>query len=659
MFEQGRLASTIYDDHYFGASDAIDESRYLYVLGNQLPERFAECSAFGVGELGFGTGLNFLLTWQTWRANAPPGARLNYLAVEKDPIAGDVLIELFAQWPELAPLGQQLVEQYPLMVPGSHQLQFDAGSVVLTLLWGDAKQQLAGSEGFLDCWFLDGFSPRINPDLWDQQTLIEVARLTQLGGSFSTFSVAGAVRRQLTEVGFDWQKVAGFGNKAQMLTGTLQERFPQVAKSPWYRWPSGSSLASKQQTVAVIGGGIAGCSTAYALARKGYQVTLYEQISALATQASGNPAGIVSPFMSADHSVASQFSIAAFEFALLNIKQLTDPDSQGYPDWFHPWGQLRLATDDRSRDRYQRLLASGWFPDQLVVGLDSQQATDQASVTVECEGLLVPMAGAVEPKIWCQALIASAGVSVTVELKQPVDSIHRDSDGWQLGASGGGVISSADIVVIANAGDAQRLLPDIDLAITQVRGQVALVPASTGSAPLSRILSFGRYLLPAIAGQHLIGASFSVEQVNRPTSSQLSQTEHLALVSEVNSQFPEMFDSCTDFPVNGRVSWRAATADRLPLVGPVSAAGVCEARYEALHHGRPADHYPAADNLKNLYLNVGHGSRGLVSAPLSAELIAAHIAGEVAPLQSHLVHALHPDRFRIRALMRRPSSLNK
>ncbi|MBL4623020.1 MAG: bifunctional tRNA (5-methylaminomethyl-2-thiouridine)(34)-methyltransferase MnmD/FAD-dependent 5-carboxymethylaminomethyl-2-thiouridine(34) oxidoreductase MnmC [Immundisolibacteraceae bacterium] len=653
-FAQGRLQSTVYDDHYFGANNAIEESRHLYVLGNHLPERFADCRRFGIGELGFGTDLNFLLSWQAWREHAPITARLNYLAVEKHPIDLKSLSELYLGWPELAALSQQLIDQYPLMLPGSHRLCFDDGRVVLTLLWGDAKQQLADSDAQLDCWFLDGFSPRSNPELWDQKTLSQVARLTRVGGSFSTFSVAGAVRRQLAEVGFDRSKVAGFGSKAQMLVGELKIKPGTEHKSPWYRWPPPRSASAGGLNVAIVGGGIAGCCTAYALTRRGYQVTLIEQGQGLAVQASGNPAGILSPFISADHSLASQFSVAAFEWALATIKQLKTAQTGIYPDWFHQCGQLRLATDGRSQQRHQRIIESGWFPDQLVVNVDGATASREAEVDISDDALLLPLAGFVEPLKWCQALVATAGPNLRVEFCQRVETVRQQGGGWQLLDHNNEVLFDAHTLVLANANDAQRLLPHIDLSITPVSGQVALLPVSSGSESVSKIVSFDRYLLPALDGYHLVGASFGRENVGQHDQLALNPAEHDDLFRQVDNQFPGMFERANSDQLEGRVSLRSSTPDHLPLVGPLSTAGGLELRYQELHHGRADQHYPVALNLPGLYLNVGHGSRGLVSAPLSAELIASHLSGDVAPLSRDLIDALHPDRFRIRKLMKRP-----
>ena len=591
------------------------------------------------------------MTWQAWQEHAPATARLNYLAVEKHPIDIESLSELYVGWPELGSLSQQMIEQYPLMLPGSHRLCFEDGRVVLTLLWGDAKQQLADNDAQLDCWFLDGFSPRINPQLWDQQTLSNVARLTRVGGSFSTFSVAGAVRRELTAAGFDWSKVAGFGNKAQMLVGQLKAKPDPQQKSPWYRWQPPSAAAGNR-TVVIVGGGIAGCSSAYALSRRGFQVTLIEQGQNLAMQASGNPAGVISPFISADHSLTSQFSVAAFEWVLANLRGLNRSQPGVYPDWFHQSGQLRLATDSRTQQRHQRIIESGWFPDQLVVDVDADKASEEAGVNVSCNGLLLPLAGYVEPSKWCQALVEAAGPNLTVKFGQRVETVSQQEGLWQLFDANGGQLIEANTLVLANANDAQRLLPTVELATTPVSGQVALLPVSSGSEPVSKIVSFGRYLLPALNGCHLVGASFGRDDGSEQGELTVSPAEHGDLLIRVDNQFPGLFDRPNQQQLKGRVSWRSSTPDHLPLVGPLSAAGVVEQRYQQLHHGRPNHRYPLASTIPNLYLNIGHGSRGLVSAPLSAELIAAHLAGDVAPLPAGLISALHPDRFRIRKLMR-------
>lgn len=587
-----------------------------------------------------------MLTWQLWREHAAANHCLEYIAFEKHPIDPGSLVDIHRLWPAMANQSQQLIDAYPLALPGCHRLHFEEGRVNLTLVWGDAAEQIAllgvQGEGHIDAWYLDGFSPRINPQLWSGELMQRVAGLTRPGGTFSTFSVAGVVRRAVQSAGFSWQKKSGFGQKGEMLVGTLNQPVTRVNRGSWFSWPAPAGKGR----IAVVGGGIAGTATAYALARKQFEVTLIEQTDRLASAASGNPGGVISPFITADHSPPGRFSAAAFEYVRNNIRHLHPTGSRSdWPDWFHPVGELRLAVDEHTRQRQRRILESGWFDDQLVSGVNHQQASALAGICIDHPGIYIAAAGWVEPVAWCNALAAEFGTGVNSRFSSRVACIEWVNNGWRLYGNNNELLCEAEHLVLANAEDALRLLPQVNLPVQAMRGQIGIVPTSDQSRSLGTVLGFGHYLLPAHDGLHSMGATYddSDEETVDPS-------QHRQMVRQVESVLPGLLqDSAASVPL-GRVAWRATTPDRMPLVGPVSATGVCESLYRDLHLGRRVGGFPIAQPLPNLYLNIGHGSRGLVTAALSGELIASHLAGQIAPIDSQLVQALHPDRFRIRKL---------
>ena len=509
----------------------------------------------------------------------------------------------------------------------------------LTLVWGDAQEQLSSLDGQVDAWYLDGFSPRANPAIWSDEVIHQVGRLTREQGTFSTFSVAGAVRRAVEKAGFNWEKRPGFGEKGEMLVGVLKQPAIDENRAPWFKWPA----AQAGRRVAIIGGGIAGMATAYAAINKQFDVVLVERHQQLAPAASGNPGGIITPFLAADHSLASQFSIAAFAVALNNIRLLSGVDTSA-GGWFHSVGELRLATDERDHLRQQRLVESGWFPPSLVESVDAEKASMLSGIAVQYPGLFVATAGWVEPVAWIQALLAAAETGLTTLLSTRVETIRRINGSWQLFDDGGSLITEADHLVLANAQDATALLPEVELPITALRGQIAQVPSTTRSQSLSTVLGFGHYLLPVHDGRHLMGASY--DDSDQPD---LDPVLHQQMVAQVGAALPGLFEETHLIPA-GRVAWRATTPDRLPMVGPVSSGTVFSESYKEAHLGQRAGAFPAAEPLPDLYLNIGHGSRGLVSAMLCGELIACHIAGQLRPVTRPLSHALHPDRFLLRKL---------
>jgi len=205
--------STRFDDPYFSLEDGLAESRHVFLTGNGLPERFRP--GFHVAELGFGTGLNALAAWAAWREAGVPGD-LRFTSFEAFPLAPEDMRRALATWPEIAALAAMLPEGWR---PGSGALRLPR--LRLTVIAGDARATVPDWEGRVDAWFLDGFGPAKNPELWEPELMQAVARHTAPGGTFATYSAAGPVRRALAAAGFAVERVQGYGRKRHMTWGIL------------------------------------------------------------------------------------------------------------------------------------------------------------------------------------------------------------------------------------------------------------------------------------------------------------------------------------------------------------------------------------------------------------------------------------------------------
>ncbi len=208
--------SVRFDDPYFAREDGRGETQAVFIAGNGLPGRWQGTSHFTVAELGFGTGLNFLETLVTWRAAPADDGRLTFVSFERYPLSLDDLARALSPWPDLYRLAEPLLAHWP---PASNYLGVEFGSVTLDLRIGDANQTVPGWQGLADAWYLDGFSPAKNPDLWSAELLGHVFRHTHPGGTFSTYTSAGWARRNLIGAGFITSKVPGFGRKRDRLSG--------------------------------------------------------------------------------------------------------------------------------------------------------------------------------------------------------------------------------------------------------------------------------------------------------------------------------------------------------------------------------------------------------------------------------------------------------
>ena len=210
-----------FNDIYFSNSGGVEEVNYVFLKGNGLPECWLDKKGqFLIGETGFGTGLNFFVTWKLWRENSLPGCDLVYHSVERYPLTIEQIARSISQWPELNPFLEQFKDQYISLGDTSKFISLDDGNVSLKILIGDATNTLSSVKFAADTWFLDGFAPSCNPDMWTPELFHEIARLSKTGTRLATFTAASAVRKGLTEVGFDMKKNVGFGGKREMLTGT-------------------------------------------------------------------------------------------------------------------------------------------------------------------------------------------------------------------------------------------------------------------------------------------------------------------------------------------------------------------------------------------------------------------------------------------------------
>lgn len=206
--------STQFDDPYYSLNGGLDETRHVFLAGNNLPARFG--GDFQIGELGFGTGLNLLTTWEAWHAAGQPG-RLTFTSFEAFPMAATDMARALAAFDALAPLTDILLAKWH---PGAGPTEL-APRLTLNVIIGDARATLHEWAGQADAWYLDGFSPAKNPALWDPALIAAVGAHTRPKGTAATYSAAGHVRQSLSDAGFDVTRTPGFGRKRHMTRARL------------------------------------------------------------------------------------------------------------------------------------------------------------------------------------------------------------------------------------------------------------------------------------------------------------------------------------------------------------------------------------------------------------------------------------------------------
>jgi tRNA 5-methylaminomethyl-2-thiouridine biosynthesis bifunctional protein len=605
-WRDGRPFCSLYADVYFSSASGIEEAHHVFLQGNRLAERFAALSpdgTFTIGETGFGTGLNLLCAWALWDRVAPPGARLHYVSTELHPLSRTELAQCLALWPALQRYARALCAQWGPLAPGWHRMRLGKGRVLLTLLVGDARQTLPALRGAVNAWFLDGFSPARNPQMWEPSLLQAVARHSMPGTTLATYTCVGEVRRALGTVGFRVEKAAGYGPKREMLRGAL----PGL---------QAAGVAIVREAV-VIGGGLAGTSAAASLANRGWKVTLLEGDTALATQASGNAQGVLYARLSAQGTTLSDLVLAGYQHSLRVLGEYLVCDAN---EWSN-CPVLQLAVDEREAERQASLLSQR-FPDELLYGVNGQQASERAGLQLSHGGLVFPGGGWVHPPALCRALASVPDVEVCTSRR--AERLARKGPVWQV-LDNERCVASAPVVLIAAAEHSARFAQTAHLPLRTNRGQVTLLPATAASARLSAVVCANRYATPARAGWHSVGATLT-----REASRATRAADNADNLCRLRRLLPALFEALGGTQLDpaqlrGRAALRCTSPDHLPLVGPIEG--------------------PGRAPLPGLYVSTAHGSRGLITAPLAGEILAAYLENEPAPLADALMRAADPRRY--------------
>ena len=665
--DAGEPRSDHFDDLYFSTDNGFAESHYVFVSHNGLPERWQAHPRrqFVIAETGFGSGLNFLascIEFLRFRAESPesPLQQLHFISFEKYPLTRADLQRAHERWPELAELTAELQAQYPLAIAGCHRLVLQGGQITLDLWLGDIKDTLPtlayGDEGLVDAWYLDGFAPSKNPDMWTPALFKSMALVARDQSTLSTFTAAGDVRRGLQAAGYRISKAKGFGKKREMLTGRFERPVSDDGKDyrqrqwqgnvpGWYHRPAAEGV----QNITVIGGGVASASACLALCRRGLNVTLLCRDAQAALAASGNRQGGLYPLLNANRDPLSQLYSTAFGYSTRLARQLLS-ENFAIPSGLD--GLLQLGYTPQLRERHQQLLNRGGYPAELVQGLSAVAASELAGVYIAHPCLYYPQAGWVSPVALTRSILAKAGETgrLKIEYEVEIREIAQQGTDWQL-TDAEGRQRTTEALVLANGDGLTAFEQCHSLPLYPTSGQVSQINADENSLPLKKVLCYKGYLTPAHEGQHCIGASF----VRTRASMALTGEEHEENIDKLRhcndaDWSRSLADNNPASSPRGKVGIRLSALDHLPMVGAVPKAEETAAVYGDLQKGKPAHAYPPAPHYPNLYMLAALGSRGLCSAPLLGEVLASQICGEPQPLPLALLNHLNPNRYWIKQL---------
>lgn len=588
-------------DVYYSVEDGLEEARAVFLSGCGLPEGWQGRPSFTIGELGFGTGLNFLAAWQLWQQTRGEAGWLHFVSFEGFPLDREDVEQALKPWPELSELSAKLCENWPVRAKGVRQIVWAEERLTLTLHVGLIEDTLPQSRFKADAWFLDGFSPAKNEAMWDERLWPLIAERSASGARAGTFTVAGAVRRGLASAGFEVERVPGFGRKRQR----LEARYARDAAAV-------SGVLGRAQTsakrVAVIGAGISGACLGYTLQRRGLDVTLFDTADCPARGTSGNPLALVMPRLDAGDTVQARLLIDAYLAAQQFYRGLPGVEQT---EVFH------RPRDMKEADRFAKVLADP------PLGLDQLEA-------VRDGGVLHKGAMIVRPSLLLPALLK--GINVQWGRLAEVDIEARSVNG-----------EGFDAVILADGWHMQNTLPEFGL--TGRLGQVDWIESDVDAPPSA--LAAGHYAL-ASGQQRLWGATFEGHGGEQPEVSEIARQANAEALDELA---PYWFQELRRAEVYSRSGVRATTADRLPLIGAVpDVAALIEKR--SVLERRQWKPLAVQCDREGIYAAGGYGSRGFTWAPWAASVLAAELTGDPMPARVEALEAVAPIRQILRDLKR-------
>lgn len=583
-----------FGDVYFSKDNGLLETRHVFLNGNDLTERLALLEPhayFCVGETGFGTGLNILALWQLWQQVRPDNSsHLHVISVEKFPLSKPDLIRALNAWPELQPLAEQLLAQYPLPIAGCHRLNFPNERFSLDLWLGDAHDvfPVIPKTHQVNAWFLDGFAPSCNPDMWEEHVLNHIVRLSGQGSTFSSFSVAGVLKRGLKQHGIAISRPRGFRHKREMLKGI----WPTDLESTEKKTP-------KQRQIAIVGAGIAGLSTAWAFASRGHQVTIFEKTAPL-SGASGNPLALLNPKLCPIEQAEQHLMTLAWQHAMQHYAQ---------------FGAFRaLEVNQIALKNAEDLLA---LAEQYPADILQAQPTD---VFIPLPSLKLKHTAALSPQLLRDEILAHSHIVLKIA---DVSHIHHNPKPQLYSHTT--CLGEFDHVVVCSALQSGQLFDQYPM-LKAIRGQVSWLNNAAQPLSLDQAYSYGGYCMQLNPQQLILGASFYPHR----DDAEVLLEDHRHNFTLLESVFPDYAKSLAPIETwQGRASVRAQSLDYFPVLGKVQ-----------------PEH--------EVYTLAGLGSKGFLFAPLCSEILVAEILQQACPVPEHLRQKLQVTRFQKKVKAKKP-----
>ena len=423
----------------------------------------------------------------------------------------------------------------------------------------------------------------------------------------------------------------------------------QPSTMPWFE--TANPVPRTRKTVTVIGAGISGCTVAAALKKRGFQVTVIDRHGHAGAEASGNPEGIVYPKLSPRDDLLPRVNLAAIQFA---------------SDYYQPFwdsglgrqcGVLVVPENDKARKDFKLISQRYADQTQMVETIAHKELEELSGVPLQAESALYfPKLGWLPPQLICEQLLALNDIPLVQADIQSLE-YNEQQQGWELRDTNQQLVleGHSESLIIASAFDCKQFSQTAYLPLRKIRGQITQLPCTPESSKMKMVICGECYITPAEEGLHGCGATYNKDLF----TTELRDIDHqtnLAQIAATDAGLAAVLGNPTNESLTGRANFRCTTSDYLPIAGPVPDRAAMLEDYAKLRRDAKTPMTTLGAYLPNLYVNCGMGSRGLSYAPLTAELLAAEIAGETPELDEKLPkelrQAMHPARFLIRDLKR-------
>ncbi len=528
LISKKTIKSKKYDDFYFNSIDGLSESRYVYLNSNNLINRFKNHDELVISELGFGIGLNFLITLEAYLKVRKKNSKLHFISFEKNPLKKKHFEKFYYKNNFLIKYSRDLITKLPIRLTGIHDIYFKKYNVFLTLIYNNFDY-LEKFNYLSDAWYIDGFSPKKNKSAWKQKIINSVFYKTKNNGTFSSFTSSSSVQKKFKTAGFELSKKKGFAFKREMIFGCKKSNFNEKI----------TSIYPKKENIkiAIVGSGITGCSLAYSLKIRGIKCIILEKNNKLGSGASGNPLALQIPNITLDNNILGLLSLRSYIYSRnLAISLNAAPQSKGV---------IVFPTRDRDKIKFEKLLKMGWkklFKEYKGVFKSSNTC---------CH--LFPEAGVVDTSKFLNNLKDGVKVYFNTTVTDIIDYKNKILINTRFSKK-----FEVDYIIWANGHEMYKNLDE--KIIIPTAGQVSFLRSNQLTKNLKLNFSFGKFFSQSYNNYHQIGATFSREnfEINNENDVTNFSSIPINIIKKFNFKINDIFDS--------RMSIRASTKNRLPLL---------------------------------------------------------------------------------------------